>query len=48
MGEYLKYIPLFVTLLKQYKVILKYGWLRQYNPLISWVKETLKFYITYC
>jgi hypothetical protein len=24
MGEYLKYIPLFVTPLKQYKVILRY------------------------
>jgi len=34
-GKHLKYISLFIILLKQY------------NPLISWVKETLKFYITY-
>ena len=42
MGKYFKYILLFITPLKQYKVILKYKWLKRHNPLISWVKEILK------
>jgi hypothetical protein len=48
MGKHLKYVSLFITPLKQYKIILRHGWLKQHDPLISWVKETLKFRITYC
>jgi len=48
MGEHLKHVSLFIIPLKQYKVILRHGWLKQHNPLISWVKETLNFHITYC
>ena len=47
-NKYLKYIPLFITPLKQYKIIFRHKWLKQYNPSINWVKEILKFYITYC
>ena len=47
-GKHLKYISLFITPLKHYKVILRHRWLKQHDPLISWVKETLKFYTTYC
>ena len=47
-GEYFKYIPLFITPLKQYKVILRHKWLKQHDPSISWVKETLKFCMIYC
>jgi hypothetical protein len=48
MGEHLEYVSLFVTPLKQYKMILGHRWLKRHDPSISWVKETLKFRTTYC
>ena len=33
---------------KHYKMILGHGWLKRHDPLISWVKETIKFRTTYC
>jgi hypothetical protein len=47
-GEHLERVPVFVTTLKKYDMILGYQWLKLHNPQICWIDETLKFSTSYC